>query len=279
MRFLFASLFAAAVSAQAPLPLCVKFTVGTAGNLNILDAIVGDEVIFTKTPGDEIVAFGSEAHWRTCQMSAARAVPDSDGAEFRAELKNAGTLYLASKQGCIRGTKMKLATEGCGDHAHNPRCYGAAGFHSADHSTDSSVPPPDMTHPMYCGDADEQAISDCPVCEACPEPQACDCAAAAEEPANKPTRPRAGAGAKRKKDSVTIVWASPAKNFNTGVDTYSVSYQQGKLPAVDVELADPTDTMAVVTGLTSGKVHTFSVVAHNSKGESKPLKFKAKTRK
>lgn len=71
---------------------------------------------------------------------------------------------------------------------------------------------------------------------------------------------------------VTLSWTAPADNGGEDIDYYIV-YQNG------VDVAHPTSTSAVITGLTNGQSYRFMVAAHNGAGTSPMTTSKVATPK
>jgi len=71
---------------------------------------------------------------------------------------------------------------------------------------------------------------------------------------------------------VTLSWTAPADNGGEDIDYYIV-YQNG------VDVAHPTSTSVVITGLTNGQSYRFMVAAHNAAGTSAMTTSKVATPK
>ena len=81
-------------------------------------------------------------------------------------------------------------------------------------------------------------------------------------PSPAPTVPGAPTdlSATPKSGQVSLSWSAPSSNGGGSIDHYIV-YQNG------TEIAQPTSTDAVVSGLTNGVSYTFTVAAHNAAGK------------
>ncbi len=85
-----------------------------------------------------------------------------------------------------------------------------------------------------------------------------------EPPVTVPDAPT-GLSATSGDGQVTVSWTAPTNDGGAPIDGYVVTPIVNGVPGTPIPVAS---TQAVVTGLTNGTAYTFSVVAHNSVGDS-----------